>query len=145
MIFCTTHRWVFSPVITRETSSCIRREQVQRPTARSYSEKNLNGRSPSNLSPHISGNPLWEREWLQSQREWRTLGPLNQLSKVYMGSQRQKSKAQGLHQALLVYIIVISLVFYEALDCENELVSDFCACTWDSFSLLELQFQTLLW
>lgn len=39
MIFCTTHRWVFSPVISRETSSCIRRDHVQRPIARFYSEK----------------------------------------------------------------------------------------------------------
>jgi hypothetical protein len=61
--------------------------------------------------------------------------PPGQLSKQCIQAQRLKQQAQGLpglHQVLCVCIIAFSLVFYGTPDCENDRVSDSCACSWDS-------------
>lgn len=57
MIFCYTNGSVPCPVVTRESSSGYRREQVQRPTARHYSERpSLNWR----FLPDLSSRDLWD-------------------------------------------------------------------------------------
>lgn len=67
-------------------------------------------------------------------------GPLNQLSEVHMGTQRQKWQALDLHvfpPGPLLYVMVISLIFLWDTNSGSGCVSDFFACLWDSLFLLD--------
>jgi hypothetical protein len=94
----------------------------------------LNQKSPSNPFPLSLGNPAKQEGERLSWPEVRDTrrGLWNQLSKAHLSSQRLKKNHRayiGLHQDLNIYIIAISLEFFENPECVCEWVSGSCACS----------------
>lgn len=140
--FCYPHRLVLCPVVIREVSSGSRWESMQRPTAQhslcwGFKLEVSIGSLPSEFGEfHRRGGA----NIVGLRGEWRTPGehgPLNQLSRMHMGLTGTWSSKHGvwmgLHQVLCIYVMTVSLVFCETVNCENGCVSDSFPCSWSSF------------
>lgn len=113
-------------------------QQIQRPIPRHYTQREawkhtaLNAMSLSKPSPQNQGNS-YRRGGRKSVRTRGNggQGPLNQLSKDLMDSERLKQQEQRLYGP-----IALSLVFLGDSQMQEWVVSDFCACSWTLFPIL---------